>query len=228
MAIGSSRLGFHSGGGQRGYQAPLIRSSRPQRGRPRFDIGGDQLQYLSGMGFSWANIARLLGVSRMTVYRRRRELGMTTDELSPISDEQLERQLTEMRRHHPHYGETLAFGHLRSKGYKVSHSMLRQAIRATDPINTALRWPGGITSRQPYSVPRPNSLWHIGRCGHQYHRIYELMHTPLPTHTHTHTCTHSHTHTRTHTCTHAHAHGHRHTCTLIIKYTCNTMNYKYV
>ena len=116
------------------------------------------------MGFSWADIARILGVSRMTVYRRRRELGMMTDELSPVSDEQLEWELAEMRRHHPQYGETLAFGHLRSKGYRVTHSRLRQAIRTTDPINTALRWPGGLTSRQPYSVPGPNSLWHIGMC----------------------------------------------------------------
>ena len=71
----------------------------------------------------------------MTVYRCRQELGMTTDELSPISDQQLEWELTEMRRHHPYYGETLAFGHLL---YRVSHSRLCQAIRATDPINTAL------------------------------------------------------------------------------------------
>ena len=152
------------------------------------------------MGFSWTEIACLLGVSCMMVYRRRQELGMTTDELLPISDELLERELTEMRRHHPHYGETLAFGHLRSKGYRVSHSRLRQAIRATDPINTALRWPGGITSRQPYSVPGPNSLWHIGKCGHQYltyiytNQVYcyhSIVRMPLPPHTLTcrHACT---------------------------------------
>ena len=28
-----------------------------------------------------------------------------------------------------------------------------------DPINTALRWQGTVTA---YSVPGPNSLWHIG------------------------------------------------------------------
>ena len=36
------------------------------------------------------------------------------------------------------------------------------AMRVTDPINTALRW-REITPRRPYSVPRPNSLWHIGK-----------------------------------------------------------------
>ena len=145
-----------------GYRAPLVRFSRPHRGRPRFDIGQDQLEYLSGLGFSWADVARLLGVSRMTIYRRRQELGMTGDQLTPLSDDQLERELAAMRRDHPQYGETMAYGHLRSMGYRVTHSRLRQAIRTSDPINTALRWPGGLTSRQPYSVPGPNSLWHIG------------------------------------------------------------------
>ena len=145
-----------------GYCAPLVRYSRPQRGRPRFDIGQDQLEYLSGLGFSWADIARLLGVSRMTIYRRRQELGMTDDQLTLLSDDQLQRELVAMRRDHPQYGETMAYGHLRSMGYRVTHSQLRQAIRTSDPINTALRCPGGLTSRQPYSVPGPNSLWHIG------------------------------------------------------------------
>ena len=35
-------------------------------------------------------------------------------------------------------------------------------MRVTDPINTALRWRGNLSNRRPYSVPGPNSLWHIG------------------------------------------------------------------
>jgi len=31
-----------------------------------------------------------------------------------------------------------------------------------DPVNVALRWPGGATAKRQYSVPGPNSLWHIG------------------------------------------------------------------
>lgn len=38
-------------------------------GRPRFNVGKDQLEYLSSLGFKWTEIAALLGVSRMTVYR---------------------------------------------------------------------------------------------------------------------------------------------------------------
>lgn len=39
-------------------------------GIPRFVISADQLEYLLSLSFSWTEIASLLGVSRMTVYRR--------------------------------------------------------------------------------------------------------------------------------------------------------------
>ena len=51
------------------YRAPLIRPVQLQPGRPKFEISKDQLEYLTSMGFKWNEIAALLGVSRMTVYR---------------------------------------------------------------------------------------------------------------------------------------------------------------
>ena len=39
------------------------------RGRPRFEISQSQLEYLASLSFSWSEIASLLGVSRMTIYR---------------------------------------------------------------------------------------------------------------------------------------------------------------
>ncbi len=38
-------------------------------GRPCFRIEKEQLEYLSSLHFSWTEIASLLGVSRMTIYR---------------------------------------------------------------------------------------------------------------------------------------------------------------
>lgn len=40
-----------------------------RRGRPRFDIDRGQLEYLLSVSFNWSEIAALLGVSRMTLYR---------------------------------------------------------------------------------------------------------------------------------------------------------------
>lgn len=143
------------------YQAPITTTSLRRRGRPRFDIERDQLEYLASMGFSWTKIADILGVSRMTVYRRRREYGLLADPLDTIDDNNLDRVLRQMRADFPAIGETMVQGNLRATGYRVSRERVRQSIRRTDPLNAALRW-RSITPRRPYSVPSPNSLWHIG------------------------------------------------------------------
>ena len=44
--------------------------------------------YLHSMGFTWVEIANLLGVSRMTIVRRRREFGQVESET--IDDDELE------------------------------------------------------------------------------------------------------------------------------------------
>ena len=40
---------------------------------------------------------------------------------------------------------------------------LRRVMRESDPLSAAFRCPGGATKRRPYSVPGPNSLWHMGK-----------------------------------------------------------------
>jgi len=50
-----------------------VRTGGP--GRPKFEIELEQLEELRYIGLTWTDIAKLLGVSRMTVYRARQELG---------------------------------------------------------------------------------------------------------------------------------------------------------
>lgn len=143
------------------YRSPL--ECVGPRGRPRLCVSHSQLAYLKSLSFTCTEIAVILGVSRMTLYRRRVEYGMMEDDPSELlTDSQLEKKLQEVRQTYPTFGETMAMGHLRSLGYHVTRSRLGRAIRATDPINRALRWTGGLTARRPYSVPGPNALWHIG------------------------------------------------------------------
>ena len=54
---------------QEGLSYHVQRASSSGRGRPQFQIKKDQLEYLSSLGFKWKEIAALLGVSRMTIYR---------------------------------------------------------------------------------------------------------------------------------------------------------------
>ena len=56
----------------------------------------------------------------------------------------------------------MLLGQLRALNISVSRERVRRTIRRIDPLNTALRWGGNLSSRRPYSVPGPNSLWHIG------------------------------------------------------------------
>ena len=112
--------------------------------------------------FSWSSIASLLGVSRMTVYRRRQEYGMVVEPSRSLNNEQLQTVLRELRLSNPCLGEKMIIGRLRSMGYQISRSRVRECVRNADPINTALRWQGNLTARRPYTIPGPNSLWHIG------------------------------------------------------------------
>lgn len=144
------------------YHAPTAAPLPHTRGRPQYLISQDQLEYLNSLGFTWTEISVLLGVSRMTLYRRRRDYGMLSDSIHPLSDHELREIMRNMRLQHPNYGETMAMGHIRSLGYRVSRARLRASIHYTDPIQAALRWQGGPVVRRPYSVPGPNSLWHIG------------------------------------------------------------------
>ena len=143
------------------------------RGRPRFKISRDQLEYLRSLSFSWKDIASLLGVSRMTIFRRRQEFGMLEEPSRTLDQHELRTVLVHMRRELPQLGEKMVIGRLRSMGYHITRVRVRAAVRVTDPIITALRWPGGLTARRPYSVPGPNSLWHIGK--HMHDNIHYVL-----------------------------------------------------
>ena len=134
------------------------------QGRPRAVVSQQQLLYLRSFNFSWTHIADLIGVSRVTLFRRRRELGiLDSDTMMSMNDDELRSFVGRLREQLPTVGESLVIARIHSAGYHVPRSRIRSAIRITDPINTALRWRGILTSRQPYSVAGPNSLWLIGK-----------------------------------------------------------------
>lgn len=62
----------------------------------------------------------------------------------------------------PAMGQAMVWGHLRSMGYQITRERVRNAMRQSDSIHNALRWQGDLVQRCSYSVPGPNSLWHIG------------------------------------------------------------------
>lgn len=142
------------------YSTPLARSSG--RGRPRFQISAEQLEYLRSLSFSWTDIASLLGVSRMTICRHRVDCGLLHEQRDVLSDVELDEIIVELKRDLPYSGQVMLLGRLRSMGYYTTRARVRESIRRVDPLNTPLRWGRMAHQRRPYSVPGPNSLWHLG------------------------------------------------------------------
>ena len=138
-----------------GYQAPTEKSD----GAARFVISCGQLGRLRSINFSWSYIARILGVSRSTIHRRRKELNIE-DNYTVITDLELDDVLVKYKDQHPYTGEREIEGYLRGAGIKIQRFRIRDSIHRVDPINTSLRWHQPI-KRRPYSVRGPNSLWHI-------------------------------------------------------------------
>uniref|UniRef100_A0A7M5X880 Integrase core domain-containing protein n=1 Tax=Clytia hemisphaerica TaxID=252671 RepID=A0A7M5X880_9CNID len=135
----------------------------PQKlGRPKYNISEDTLIFYRGLGFSWNDIASLLMVSRWTVYRRIDEYGIREiTGYSKISDDQLDSMILELKKQHGIcLGRPMIIGHLRSMGLRIQHRRVMESLVRIDPEGSNMRW-RIIIRRRKYSVPGPNSLWHL-------------------------------------------------------------------
>ena len=114
------------------------------------------------MGFTWTKIAQMFGVSRWTLYRRVREFNLQDmTSFSSMADSQLDEIIREyLRQHGSTTGQTYIAGYIRSLGLRIQRRRIRESMARVDPRNTALRW-ACVVRRRKYSVPWPNSLWHL-------------------------------------------------------------------
>ena len=143
--------------GVREYFISLCRSTT---GRPRADISANDILEWRKLNFSWSEIARMLGISRSTLYRRLNEAGVATDDHTPLSNHQLDRVIELIKKDHPKDGEVLVRGHLLRQGIKVTRQKIRDSIHRVDHTNVAARR-RNVVHRRVYSVPFPNYIWHI-------------------------------------------------------------------
>ena len=100
------------------------------------------------------------------MYRRRVECGMLDEPSNKLSDDELVAVLRDLKNELPYIGEVIVLGAVRARGYDVTRSQCRSRIHRVDPLAISLRWQGNLHSRRPYSVPGPNSLWHLGDFAH--------------------------------------------------------------
>lgn len=139
---------------------PVTRTASP--GRPMLDIQEDVLIQLRSFGFTWTSIADMLLVSRWTIRRRVIQFGIQEiTGYSNILDEELDIIVSSFTAQHGLLvGCSLVNGHLRSLGLRLQRQRVRESIARVDPANSRIRWAIAV-SRRAYSVPGPNSLWHL-------------------------------------------------------------------
>ena len=129
-------------------------------GRPKIRINIEQVELFRTSGFTWEEISHLLGISRTTLWRRLTELGLHFEKYTSISDSDLDGYVREIQYNNPNIGMSLLQGYLQSRGVFVQRHRVRQSVLRINPIASLSRW-HQVVSRRSYSVPGPNSLWHI-------------------------------------------------------------------
>ncbi|XP_028415387.1 uncharacterized protein LOC114538407 [Dendronephthya gigantea] len=133
------------------------------KGRPKFDIPIDQLEYLLKNGFKVSDIASLFCVCQKTIHRRLQENGMSVrNTYEKLTDEDLDILVKNILQEFPNSGYKSMRGHLLSRGYKIQEIRIRESMRRCDPEGTIVRaLQIRVTHRRSYSVRAPLSLWHM-------------------------------------------------------------------
>ena len=139
---------------------PIHVQSSSSRGRPRILVNVELVELLRGCGYTWNEIADAMQISRATIWRRLKEVGVSVQKYSDISDDELDGIVKQIQQEYPNCGQQLIQGFLRDKGVHVQRHRLRDSVRRTDNLRRYVRW-HDVISRRTYSVKRSNSLWHI-------------------------------------------------------------------
>ena len=124
-------------------------------GRPSFVISQQQVLSLKELGFSWTKIAQLLGASRKTLLRKKKEFSMSVPKYSEIDDDDdIIREIIQL---YPNASEKMVNGLLLARGVIVQRERVRKSIKKIDP-NRSSSCKRRIY-RRSYNVPCPNALW---------------------------------------------------------------------
>ena len=108
------------------------------KGRPKLNIRKEWLECFLEKGFKGSDVAKMLGVSGKTVYRRLREFEIPVrTTYSSINKEELNTLIVDILHDFPNCGYKTMRGHLLSKGHKVQEERIREAMRRVDPEGNA-------------------------------------------------------------------------------------------
>ncbi|CAB5203300.1 unnamed protein product [Rhizophagus irregularis] len=110
-------------------------------GRPKIVISIEALRLFRREGFSYTDIAKMMGVCTKTIKRRRNELNIPDDLVyTEISNEELDNLLRSIRLQQPYSGQQIIMGMIRSLGIKIHRERLRDSLHRIDTFGTLNRW----------------------------------------------------------------------------------------
>lgn len=112
------------------------------------------------LGYGWQQISSALMVSRTTLWRRLRDLGIQTSMYTTISDSELDSVMSGLVSRFPQNGITMMRGHLRSLNIHITRARVHDSLMRISGDLVEVRRRNAI-QRRVYSVPAPNCLWHI-------------------------------------------------------------------
>jgi hypothetical protein len=134
----------------------------PTGGRPRYGIPWNIVTVYREAGHTWKEIAKLMGVSDDTLYRRRKEENIldpmpystiTNAELDPLIKNIIQQTAGVV-------GVTYILAICSDMGLRVQRQRIRDSVSRIDPVGNFDRW-AAVIPRLVYSVPGPNYLWHM-------------------------------------------------------------------
>ena len=119
-----------------------------------------QVELLQQLGFSSNRVSEFLLISRTTLWRRLRENGLNFKNFSCVSDSHLDYITGQLAKQFPNYGSIMMKGQLESMNLHIPRRRVRASLCRVSPLMSEVRRLC-VVSRRKYSVPSPNSLWHI-------------------------------------------------------------------
>lgn len=132
-------------------------------GRLRMALSPYHLNSLLELNLSIPAIAKILGMSRSTVFRRMNEFNLSVKALySSLSDEELDQCITDIKSRQPHAGYRMVKALLQARGHRIHYQRVRSSMHRVDTPGVVSRMVSlGCIARRAYSVPGPQSLMHI-------------------------------------------------------------------
>ena len=151
---------------QQGVSIPelVIELQNGQRGQPQKSVCLDFLTEAitnNSRHINLSELARILGVSRMTLWRTMQKHDLKWS-YTLISDDELDVLVKAFKKRKPESGFRYLLGHLRRHGIRVQQKRIWRSLRQVDRLGQRLQEHRAI-QRRVYRVTRSNALWHVDR-----------------------------------------------------------------